>query len=88
MNPEEEPTLESSEEKLAELEAGPVAEPPARRERGWEDNPLVAWGRAIALGLKDTANDVLDTGRQGAHDKSQQMWDRFRTKTKERRPRR
>ena len=52
-----------------------------------DDNPVLAWARAIAMGVRDTAKDVLDEGRSGAKAKRSQMWDRFDKKTKGRRAR-
>ena len=50
-----------------------------------KENPVVEWAKAIALGLRDTANDVVAEGRRGARSKQSQMWDKFDAKTKHRR---
>lgn len=43
------------------------------------------WLRAIALGLRDTALDVLEEGRKGAKAAENEAWRRFDDKTKHRR---
>ena len=50
---------------------------PRRRE-----NPIVGWARAIVLGVRDTAEDMLDEGRKGAHEAFEDGWQRFDKKTK------
>ena len=76
-------------EPLAEPDEGPAAEaagkPPPRRKL--VENAIVGWARAVAMGVRDTAHDVLDEGRSGARAKRSQMWDRFDRKTKGRRTR-
>lgn len=42
--------------------------------------------RAFALGLRDTAEDVVREGRRGAREANDEGWRRFETKTKHRRP--
>ena len=62
--------------------------PPPLAERKFvlpDDNPVVAWAKAIALGLRDTAKDVLDEGRKGAKQAYNEGWDRFDAKTRYRR---
>ncbi len=49
------------------------------------DSAAVGWARAIALGVRDTAQDVLEEGRKGARSKQSQMWEKFDGKTKGRR---
>lgn len=51
------------------------------------ENPLIGWARAIALGVRDTAEDMLEAGRKGAHEAYNEYWDRFDDKTKNRRKR-
>jgi hypothetical protein len=51
------------------------------------EETIVEWARAIALGIRDTAKDILDEGREGARRKQSEMWDRFDSKTKGRRTR-
>lgn len=76
----------------------PVAEPPpveplaAERERKRDrlrakasENALVGWARAIALGIRDTAEDMLEEGRKGAHEAYEEGWKRYDAKTRHRR---
>lgn len=56
---------------------------PDKAER--DENPLIGWARAIALGIRDTAEDMLAEGRRGARDAYDEGWDRFDAKTKHRR---
>lgn len=51
------------------------------------ENPLIGWARAIALGVRDTAEDMLEAGRKGASEAYNEHWDRFDDKTKHRRKR-
>lgn len=51
-------------------------------ERRRKENPIVGWARAIVLGVRDTAEDMLDEGRRGAHDAYEESWQRFDKKTK------
>ncbi|WBL37045.1 hypothetical protein O0235_05630 [Tepidiforma flava] len=55
-------------------------EPPER-----EEHPLIAWARAIVLGIGDTARDMLEAGRQAAREAMDEGWQRFDEKTKHRR---
>lgn len=50
-----------------------------------EDNPVVDWVRALALGVRDTAKDMLDAGRKGAGEGYAEGWKRFDKKTRYRR---
>jgi hypothetical protein len=59
---------------------------PAAREAR-EEHGLFGWARAIAFGLRDTAQDMLDEGRKGAHDAYEEGWRRYDQKTKHRRKR-
>ncbi|MEX0781710.1 MAG: hypothetical protein WD557_03600 [Dehalococcoidia bacterium] len=83
MNPEEPASEEAAAEALREAAGDFVAAPGAIKEP--RENPLIGWARAIALGIRDTAQDVLDEGRQGARNKQSQMWSKFDSKTKHRR---
>lgn len=47
----------------------------------------LAFVQAIGLGLKDTAEDVLRAGREGAAEAYDEMWARYERKTKHRRTR-
>lgn len=49
------------------------------------DNAVVGWAKAIALGIGDTARDMLDAGREGAREAMDEGWERFDRKTKHRR---
>jgi hypothetical protein len=49
--------------------------------------PGIEWARAILLGIRDTAHDVLDEGREGARKAYDEYWRRFEAKTKTRRRR-
>ena len=57
-----------------------------------EATPVVGdaydWLRAIALGLRDTAREMLDEGRKGAKAAENEAWRRFDQKTKYRRNKR
>ncbi|MBA4179562.1 MAG: hypothetical protein C0506_03145 [Anaerolinea sp.] len=61
--------------------------PAPRTPGGREEHPLIAWAKAIALGVRDTAEDMLAEGRRGAHQAYNEYWDRFDDKTKHRRRR-
>lgn len=47
-----------------------------------KENPVIGWARAIVLGVRDTAEDMLDEGRRGAHEAFEEGWQRFDKKTK------
>lgn len=49
---------------------------------GKRENPVIGWARAIALGIRDTAQDMLDEGRRGAREAQEAGWERFDNKTK------
>ncbi|HML97360.1 MAG TPA: hypothetical protein PKD75_02700 [Tepidiformaceae bacterium] len=84
-SPEPESPRHEPETPRAEPEPWP-GEPRRRREwRNLEGNPLVGWARAIALGIGDTAKDMLEAGREGARQAMDEGWDRFDRKTKRRR---
>ena len=59
-------------------------------ERGsrWRDNFLAAWARAVVLGIRDTADDMLDEGRKSARAAYDEGWERFDTRTRYRRAKR
>jgi hypothetical protein len=48
---------------------------------------IIGWARAIVLGIRDTARDMVDEGRRGAHDAYDEGWRDFDNKTKYRRRR-
>jgi hypothetical protein len=50
-----------------------------------EEHPLIAWARAIVLGIGDTARDMLEAGRQAAREAMDEGWQRFDEKTRRRR---
>lgn len=54
--------------------------PGARRAR--EQNPVIDWVRAVALGIRDTAHDMLDEGRKGAREAYDEYWNRYDAKAK------
>lgn len=60
-------------------------EPDAPHPPAPEPNAVVDWLRAIALGIRDTAKDVLAEGRRGAHDAQAEYWAKFDDKVKRRR---
>jgi hypothetical protein len=64
------------------LRAPALPAPESREERG-----IFGWARAVAFGIRDTAHDMLDEGRKGAHDAYQEGWRRYDAKTKHRRKR-
>jgi hypothetical protein len=51
------------------------------------ENAVIAWARAIVLGVRDTAQDVLAEGRKGASETYGRYWSRYDAKTKRRRER-
>ena len=50
-------------------------------------NAVVDWARAIVLGIRDTAQDLVHEGRAGARAAQEEYWRRFDEKTKRRRGR-
>lgn len=80
-------TTPGSDEPRAPESASPPAAAPAApvTRRPQADHPVVAWAKAIALGIGDTAKDMLEEGRRGAREAMDQGWDRFDQKTKHRR---
>ncbi len=63
-------------------------EPRRHSRHDWRDlekNPIVVWAKAIALGVADTAKDMVEAGREGARDAMDEGWERFDRKTKHRR---
>jgi hypothetical protein len=65
------------------VEPGPPQKP---AKEGLADS-VVGWARAIVLGVRDTAQDMVDEGRRGAHDAYDESWRDFDKKTKFRRRR-
>ncbi|MCZ2108796.1 MAG: hypothetical protein LC118_04410 [Dehalococcoidia bacterium] len=51
------------------------------------ESAVVGWARAVALGIRDTAEDMLAEGRKGAHEAYEEGWKRFDAKTRYRRKR-
>lgn len=49
-----------------------------------EENPVVAWARAIVYGIRDTAEEMLEVGREAARKAYDEGWDRYDDKTKHR----
>jgi hypothetical protein len=62
------------------LAASPVPEPLEKPE-----NEIVSWVKAIAFGIRDTAEDMLEEGRRVAHEAYNSGWNRFDAKTRHRR---
>jgi len=54
--------------------------PPARHQP-----EVIAWAKAIAQGIGDTAKDMLDSAREGAAAERERRWEQFHRKTRERR---
>ena len=52
------------------------------------EGEVLAWARAVVLGLGDTARAMLDEARRGAREAYDEGWHRFEGKTKNRRKRR
>ena len=84
--------LEAPDTRAADPAAGHQPVEPLRAERKRDrlraranENPIVEWARAIALGIRDTAEDMLEEGRKGAHEAYDEGWKRFDAKTKHRR---
>jgi hypothetical protein len=61
---------------------------PASPPESAHENAIVAWIKAIAGGIQDTAHDVLEEGRRGARESYEEYWQRFEAKTKHRRQKR
>lgn len=55
-----------------------------RPSRGIVDETL-DWVTAFFAGLRDTASDMLQRGREGAAEAYDEAWDRYDAKTKHRR---
>jgi hypothetical protein len=72
----------SASEPTAEPSLDPETDGAFRAPRPRRENPIVGWARAIVLGVRDTAEDMLDEGRRGAHDAYEEGWQRFDKKTK------
>jgi NADPH-dependent glutamate synthase beta subunit-like oxidoreductase len=66
-----------------------MTRPEERGEEAAEEagNAVVDWARAIVLGIRDTARDMVDAGRAGAREAQEEYWRRFDQKTKRRRTR-
>ena len=58
---------------------------PRRQPSSLTDNPVVDWARAIGLGIRDTAREMLEAGRKSAETGYDEGWKRFDKKTKYRR---
>ncbi|MCC7087543.1 MAG: hypothetical protein M9925_08970 [Chloroflexi bacterium] len=78
--------MTSPEPEVPRSEPEPGPERASRHDwRDLEKNPIVGWAKAIALGVADTAKDMLEAGREGARDAMDEGWERFDRKTKHRR---
>lgn len=62
----------------------PSRTPAAPSRNVLRDNAIVGWARAIALGIQDTAHDMLDEGRKAAREAQAERWRRYDEKTKKR----
>lgn len=71
-----------------ELVPPPRVEPGHGRPPGRDENAVLGWAKAIALGIRDTAQDVLDEGRKGARRAYEEGWQEYDRKTKGRQARR
>ena len=79
---------------MTEVQATPPSNRPApppnrpKVDRRAGDNPVFEWFFAIIDGISDTAHEMLNRGRQSAHDAYDEGWERFDEKTKRRRKKR
>ena len=62
----------------------PTPVPPERREEGGGFGPL-EWAKALVMGVRDTAHDIVDEGREGAREAYDEGWRRYAAKTRRRR---
>jgi len=60
----------------------PPVERPAPRSR---ENALLGWTRAIVLGVRDTARDIVEEGKKGASKAYAEGWQDYEAKTRHRR---
>lgn len=63
----------------------PPAEPARETHQARAENPVVGWAKAIALGIRDTAHDVVEEGRKGARRAYEEGWRDYERKTRGRR---
>lgn len=85
-----EPLGEGNESAELPLRQDPLGESPsaqAHLKHFGGSNPVIGWARAIALGIRDTAEDMVEEGRRGAAKAREEGWQRFDAKTKYRRRR-
>ena len=79
-------------QELPPIEEQPVPAPQPALAPEPREIPVVSWafgwGKAIALGIKDTAQDMLDEGRRGARRAYEEGWTDFDAKTRYRRHKR
>ncbi|MGH2632264.1 MAG: hypothetical protein ACRDG3_02535 [Tepidiformaceae bacterium] len=80
-------TLRREGEALSEAAGRPS--PPQRKGNFFATNNsfFVSWGRAIVLGVRDTAEEMLDEGRKGAREAFDEGWDKFDARTRYRKAR-
>lgn len=58
------------------------------RHRRRKENAVLSWAKAIALGVKDTAEAMVEEGKKGARRASEEQWREYEAKVKHpRRPR-
>lgn len=62
--------------------AGRPAQPRSGNFFATNESFFVSWGRAIVLGIRDTAEEMLEEGRKGAREAFDEGWERFDAKTR------
>lgn len=62
----------------------PPPEPEEHRPAGGGFGPL-EWAKAVVLGVRDTAKDMVEEGRDGAREAYDEGWRRYAAKTRRRR---
>ncbi|HEY4668560.1 MAG TPA: hypothetical protein VIH05_02160 [Tepidiformaceae bacterium] len=76
--------LEGMRQALPDERVVPPPVPPERREEGGGFGPL-EWAKALVMGVRDTAHDIVDEGREGAREAYDDGWRRYAAKTRRRR---
>jgi hypothetical protein len=49
------------------------------------ENPILGWAKAVVLGVRDTAHDIVEEGKKGAQRTYEARWQEYDEKTKRRR---
>lgn len=65
--------------------SSPEAEEAPGRPGSDSDFAPLEWARALALGVRDTLQEMLDEGRRGAREAYDESWERFDAKVRKRR---